>query len=173
MRKGKLGRGSAVLEGFKHAQKIPGIEYILEMDADFSHDPAEIVRLTEKAAPDRVIIGSRYVPGSRIINWPMKRKILSTLSNIYERVVLGIPINDYTNGFRYYPVTAVRQLISSKLHESGYAQLSESAYTLYKRGYSFIEVPTTFVNRKRGKSNTNWREYFRTLTAIFRIRFSA
>lgn len=169
-RKKKLGRGSAVLAGFQKAQKIGKIDYFLEMDADFSHDPQEISSLLAKANPRTVIIGSRYLPGSRIINWPKTRKVLSLLANLYTRLILQIPINDYTNGFRLYPKEAIKVILESLIREKGYAALSEIAFLLYKRGFSFVEVPTTFVNRQRGKSNTNLGEYLQSLTAIIKIR---
>lgn len=170
-RASKSGRGSAVLAGLKKAHEDTETAYFLEMDADFSHDPADIYRLLEKADPDTVVIGSRYVRGSRIIDWPYLRRILSRLSNLYARLFLGIPIDDYTNGFRLYPRQAVEVLIKRPPETPGYAYLSETAHLLYKNGFKFSEVPTGFVNRKIGKSNTGIGEYLKSLLAIIKIRF--
>ena len=171
-RSGKLGRGSAVLAGFKKALNLDRSNYILEMDADFSHDSQDLQRLINHASSKTVVIGSRYIKGSRIVNWPMLRKVLSRLANLYTRIILGIPIHDYTNGLRLYPKAAVEEILSHPMKESGYAALSESAYLLFRKGYVFKEVPTTFVARKIGKSKTDLPEYFRSLLAILKIRFS-
>lgn len=169
-RERKMGRGGAVIAGFKTAYKNKLTDYFLEMDADFSHDPEEIKRLVKKASPKTVVIGSRYLKGSRIVNWPKLRKILSRLANLYVKSVLQIPIKDYTNGFRLYPRLAITKILDNQISETGYTVLSETSYILYKQGFSIIEVPTTFVNRKRGKTKTNWVEYLKSLVAILRIR---
>lgn len=172
VRKKKSGRGSAVTEGFRYALKHHQVDYFLEMDADFSHDPREIKNLLLKANSHTVVIGSRYVAGAHIENWPLVRKILSVPANIYTRLILGIPIHDYTNGFRLYPRSAVKEILKHPLKQKGYASLSESAYLLYKKGFTFIEVPIKFMDRKIGHSNTTLSEYFTSLIAIIKIRFS-
>lgn len=168
----KMGRGGAVLTGLKKAYQDKNLDYFLEMDADFSHQPKEIKRLLKKAESKTIVIGSRYVLGSRIINWPILRQVLSKLANLYARVILQILINDYTNGFRLYPRLAVEKILQSKLTESGYALLSEVAYILYQDGFTFVEVPTTFVNRKKGETKTNFAEYLKSLFSIIRIRLN-
>lgn len=172
VRKNQRGRGSAVYEGLRRALKQSKTPYFVEMDADFSHDPKDIAHLLKHAGPKTVVIGSRYCKGSRIINWPWWRKILSYPANWYARFFLGIPIYDYTNGFRLYPKAAVKLLSAQPLREQGYAALSESAYYFYKKGFAFVEVPIVFVNRRRGESNTRFSEYLKTLIAVVRIRFS-
>jgi len=168
----KLGRGSACLAGFKKFLTFKDCDYVLEMDADYSHDPDDIQFLLQQAGKKRIVIGSRYVKGSKIVNWPITRKILSRLSNFYARAILQLPISDYTNGFRLYPKNAIKKIISVGLKEKGYAMLSESAYILFKKGFIFIEVPTTFVNRKIGKSNTNLWQYLLSILSIIRVRAS-
>lgn len=166
----KSGRGSAVLAGLKKANTCPAIDYFLEMDADFSHDPIDIRRFIEKASSQMIIIGSRYVKGGTTPNWPLSRRILSKLANYYIRIILKINLYDFTNGFRLYPKNAVNVLLESKIQESGYAFLSEIIFLLSKKGFSFCEVPIIFVNRKYGKSNTDFSEYLKSLLAIIKIR---
>ncbi len=188
IRTNKRGRGSAVLDGLKVAYKDTKFSYFLEMDADGSHNPLEIKNLlTEvsqgsalqsKALPYKVIkesvvvIGSRYTNGAKFINCSPFRVFLSRLANFYTKFILGVPIKDYTNGFRLYPRSAVEILINSHINEKGYVMLSESAYILHKRGFNFKEVPTIFVNRKEGKSNATIIEFLRSLPAILRIKFT-
>lgn len=169
-RKGKLGRGSAVIDGLKKALNTAGSEYYLEMDADFSHNPKEIKNLLEKKNPDTLIIGSRYIKGSKIINWPYLRKILSALANIYIRNILKIPLHDFTNGFRLYPKKAAEIIVNTNPADKGYTTLSETAYILYLNNIKFTEVPTTFINRKLGKTKISIKEYLQSLVSIIRIK---
>ncbi len=171
-RKNKRGRGSAVLDGLKVAYKDTKISYFLEMDADLSHNPLDIKKLLSESlkTPLSVIIGSRHVRGGKFINCSPFRVFLSKLANFYARLILGVPINDYTNGFRLYPKEAIKLLINSKIHEKGYITLSETAYILHKHGFNFTEVPTIFINRKVGKSNATILEFLRSLPAIIKIR---
>ena len=165
----KSGRGTAVLEGLMF-----GIEnnytYLVEMDADFSHDPKELPLLLKEAAENRVVIGSRYVRGSRIVNWPLTRRIFSRCANFYARVILGIGINDYTDGYRVYSLDAARKIDFKSIQSKGYIVLSEVAYQLYLKGVSFVEVPITFVNRSRGASNFSRKEIEEELFSVVGIK---
>ena len=172
-RKGKEGRGSAVIAGFKLAQKF-NPDYYLEMDADFSHKPEDIVRLLSKIKEGRdVVIGSRYLSKSQILNWPLQRKVFSKFANFYARAALGVPISDYTNGFRIYSKKAAEFLLSQNLVSKGYIVLSETAYKLNRENFKFSEIAITFVNRKRGQSNTTFSEIKNAFLGILRIRFPA
>lgn len=167
---GKAGRGSACLEGFKRALEEE-VDYIVEMDADFSHDPKELPKLVEGIRRYNVVISSRYLKESRIVNWSIKRTLFSRLANFYARKVLRIPISDYTNGYRCYKKKALAQLDFDLINTTGYIVLSETAYQLYKRGCSFGEVPILFVNRRRGESNLTFREIWSAFTAVLGIRW--
>jgi len=169
-RKGKAGRGSACLEGFRRALKEE-VDYIVEMDADFSHNPKELPKLVEKIRRYDVVIGSRYLKESRMVNWGIKRILFSRLANFYARRVLRIPISDYTNGYRCYKKEALAQLDFDLIRTTGYIVLSETAYQLYKKGCSFGEVPILFVNRRRGESNLTFREIFSAFTSVLGIRW--
>lgn len=170
-RQGKGGRGSAVFAGFKYALRFSP-KYYIEMDADFSHKPEDIPRLIKKLAEGYdVVIGSRYLPKSKIENWPLQRKIFSRLANLYAKLILNVPISDYTNGFRIYSKKSLDFLLPQKLLTKGYISLSETAYKLKNEGFSFGEIPTVFVNRKRGQSNTNLKEIADAFLGILKIRF--
>lgn len=171
-RKGKGGRGSAVMEGFKYAYRNRNIKLFIEMDADFSHRPEEIKKLVEKSKKFDVVIGSRYLKDSAIYGWSINRKVFSKLANFYCKIVLGVPISDYTNGFRGYSRRTAEKLISANFKSKGYILLSEIAYFLHRQGYSFGEVPTVFRNRVRGKSNFSLSEVKESLTAIPRIKLN-
>lgn len=170
-REGKEGRGSAVIAGFALAQKFKP-DYYLEMDADFSHKPEDVPRLlSEIKKGSDVVIGSRYLEKSRILNWPPQRKVFSKFANFYARVALGVPISDYTNGFRIYTRKAAEFLLSQNLVSRGYIVLSETAYKLDRENFKFGEIATTFVNRKRGQSNTTFSEIKNAFLGILKIRF--
>ena len=169
-RRGKLGRGSAVIDGLKKALSKAKTDYYLEIDADFSHDPQEIEKLLHKKDPRTLVIGSRYVKDARIVNWPIIRQILSILANFYIRSILNIPLHDFTNGFRLYPSSAARIIVATNPAEKGYTTLSETAYILYLHHFKFVEVPTTFVNRRMGNSKISLKEYLQSLLSIIKIK---
>lgn len=168
----KDGRGSAVFEGFKYATKFKP-KYYLEMDADFSHKPSDIPKLVSKIEKEKkgIVIGSRYMKGSEIFNWSVKRKIFSKLANFYARVLLGVKITDYTNGYRIYSDKAIKYLLGENFKTKGYILLSETAYKLHKKGFKFGEIPIIFVNRKRGVSNLNPAEIKEAFWGIIKIKF--
>lgn len=171
-RKNKRGRGSAVIDGFIYAARFSP-DYFIEMDADFSHKPEDIPRLILAIQNGKdVVIGSRYLKKSEIINWPIKRRIFSGFANFYTKLVLQVPIADYTNGFRIYSKQAVKFLLSQKLFSPGYILLSETAYKLKKAGFTFGEIPIVFINRKRGSSNLNFAEIKNAFLGVWQIRFT-
>lgn len=168
-RDGKGGRGSAVLEGFRYALR-EGYDLIMEMDADFSHDPGEVGRFLEKMNTYDLVIGSRYLPGSQIHDWGWKRTFFSAWANRYARLILGIPLSDYTNGFRCYTRRAIAALDMDRIDAKGYVVLSEVAYQLHRKGIGIGEVPITFVNRRRGISNIGYHEIHEAFFSVLRIR---
>ncbi|MFH0770855.1 MAG: polyprenol monophosphomannose synthase [Candidatus Peregrinibacteria bacterium] len=170
-RSGKGGRGSAVLAGFVFALAR---EYrlIFEMDADFSHRPEDMERFFEAIRDCDVVSGSRYLPGSQIRDWPRRRTILSRWANRFARLVLQLPMTDFTNGFRCYRREALLKLNLRAIHAKGYVVLSEIADRLHLAGQRICEVPTIFVNRKRGISNLSLNEITSAFTSVLRIRFT-
>jgi glycosyltransferase involved in cell wall biosynthesis len=170
-RTGKEGRGSACIAGFKEGLKSPQYNLFIEMDADFSHDPVALPELLKEAETADIVIGSRYLPGSKIVHWGWKRTFFSRWANRYARAILHIPISDYTNGYRVYSRELLETVDLDKIKQSGYIVLSEIAYQAKRHGFKFGEVPITFVNRVRGESNLSFHEIFSAFTGVVKIRF--
>lgn len=168
----KSGRGSAVMVGLKELVKDKNIRYFFEMDADLSHNPKEFKIFLDaiKLRDVDAIIGSRYLQKSKTIKWPLWRLVLSRIYNIFINLWLGLNLSDYTNGFRLYNRNTVEFLIGLRLREKGFIALSEIAYRLKTNGYKIIEIPTTFRDRKHGKSNAGLREYLSAIVGIIRIK---
>ncbi len=155
----KLGRGSAVIFGFKKLLKIKkDVNCLIEMDADMSHSPGELKRNIAYFYKNSfgLLIGSRYLPKSKIINWPLSRRILSKLSNKLAKFLLEAPVNDYTNGYRFYSKEAARTIIKKcKNTVGGFIVLSEIILILWKNGFKIGEIRSIFKNRIRGESSVN------------------
>ncbi len=169
-RKGKGGRGSAVIRGFLEGLKDKDIDTFIEMDSDFSHDPKELKKILINSKKYDVVIASRYLKESKIKNWPLQRRIFSRLANIFAKSILWVPIADYTNGYRCYTRKVLESIKLSRLKETGYAVLMEMIYLIHKKGFKIKQVSTIFVNRKRGQSNTTRKEIINALNAPLRIR---
>ena len=167
-RQGKGGRGGATIVGFKRAL-AKGADLICEMDADFSHNPQELPRLIDKSREYDLVIGSRYLASSRIINWPGLRRFFSKLANLYARALLGIPIKDYTNGYRCFRRATLQAVDFSAIDSAGYIVLSEIAIQIHRRRFTIGEVPTVFVNRVRGDSNLTKREVWSAFSSVLRL----
>ncbi len=152
-RKGKLGLGTAYITGFKWALEH-GYEYIFEMDADFSHNPKDLPRLYDACANmgADVAIGSRYVSGVNVVNWPISRVLMSYFASKYVRVVLGVKIADTTAGFKCYRREVLETIELNKIRFKGYAFQVEMKFTAYKCGFTLKEVPIIFINRELGTS---------------------
>lgn len=169
-RAAKNGRGGAVLDGLEKGLQDKSITHFVEMDSDFSHDPVELPRFLERGKTADVVIGSRYIPGSSIENWPLKRRIFSFSANRIARFMLGVPVKDYTNGYRCYSRRSIEALDRSIIQPKGFITLSAMLLQLYLKGFSVAEVPTRFVNRVRGVSNLNRGEIFEALRNIVQLR---
>ncbi len=167
----KGGRGSAVIEGIEKCVNL-GCTQIVEMDADFSHPTEELPYLMIEASQQKLglLIGSRYLPQSQIINWPLSRRIFSRCANWLARQVLGVPIQDYTNGYRCYSRAAAIHIVKTcgKLGK-GFIALSEILVNLYFSGFTVSERPTVFRNRVRGESSVNLNEISGALIGLIRI----
>ena len=166
VRSEKLGLGSAYREGFCASS----YGFIVEMDADMSHNPEEITKLLQGLNPIDIVIGSRYIPGGSIVGWNWKRKLISWGANRFARTVLGLKSKDVTSGFRVYSKDAFDKIITnSKLN--GYAFQIEVLYLASKLGFKVKEVPITFKERKVGESKLGTGEIFRFALAMFSLRF--
>jgi dolichol-phosphate mannosyltransferase len=167
----KDGRGSAVLEGVRRL--LPrDTDRIIEMDADFSHPPAQIPELLglSRSRELDLVIASRYLPESRILNWPLSRRAFSKFANALARTLLRVPITDYTNGYRVYSHRAAEVIVETcgRLGR-GFIPLSEILVNLYYRGFTVGETPTEFVNRARGESSVNLAEITNAARGLFLI----
>ena len=175
-REGKLGHGTAYIAGFRWAMER-GYWAVVEMDADLSHDPADVPRLLEglEAGVD-LAIGSRYVPGGGIGNWSRMRRILSAGGNIYARAWLGYRIKDSTSGFRAYRVTLLQGQDLDSVKSAGYSFQIEMTRRIHKAGGRIVEVPITFVEREQGKSKMSRKIVLEALVSVagwgIRDRFS-
>ncbi len=169
-RQGKLGYASAVIEGFRLALK-GDYSWILQMDADLSHDPAAIPLMLQAAEGKDLVLGSRYVGGVRVIDWEISRVFLSWLANLYARTVTGLPVQDITTGFRCYRRSAIEALDLSKVQASGYAFQIEMAYRTWKAGGRLTEVPIIFYGRERGISKMSKRIILEAAILVWRLRF--
>ncbi|MCS5489681.1 polyprenol monophosphomannose synthase [Algoriphagus limi] len=152
-RKGKLGLGTAYITGFKWALNH-GYDYIFEMDADFSHDPKDLVRLYEACAQEGfdMAIGSRYITGVNVVNWPMGRVLMSYFASVYVRFITGLPINDATAGFKCYHRSVLAGIKLDEIKFIGYAFQIEMKFTAWKLGFKIKEVPIIFTDRTKGTS---------------------
>ncbi|MBT7896725.1 MAG: polyprenol monophosphomannose synthase [Flavobacteriales bacterium] len=170
-RTGKLGLGTAYIHGFKWGLKN-NYDYIFEMDADFSHDPNELIRNIDFFIKEKLdlLIASRYLPGSKIINWSLSRRILSKLSNFLARNLLNIPLKDFTNGFRIYSPRAIERIISSCGNiGDGFILLSEIIVVIKNNLMQIGEIQTNFVNRERGVSSVNFKLVMASLYGIIKL----
>ncbi len=168
----KLGRGSAVIEGMQSLVNEKGINKIIEMDADLSHDPNEIVnnlKIFEKDNLD-ILISSRYLKDSRITNWSLKRRIFSILANRLAKFVLKMPITDYTNGFRIYSKNSIKHIVENCGRiGGGFIILSEILVELYFNNFKVDEIHSHFNNRTRGESSVNLRLILDSFFGLFKI----
>lgn len=152
-RQGKLGLGTAYLHGFNWALQR-GYAYIFEMDADFSHNPDDLIRLYDACAVEGhdMAIGSRYITGVNVVNWPMDRVLMSWFASAYVRTITGMPIMDATAGFKCYTARVLRTILQNKIHFVGYAFQIEMKWLAFKHGFRIKEVPIIFTDRTRGAS---------------------
>ena len=147
----KAGLGAAYIAGFAWARER-GYDVAVEMDADGSHSPEQLPRLLEALADADVVLGSRWVPGGEVVNWPRSRELLSRGGNAYTRVVLGLPLKDATGGYRAYRRTVLDSLPLDRVASQGYCFQVDLAWQSWRAGYDVVEVPITFVERERGTS---------------------
>ncbi len=154
-RQGKLGLGTAYIAGFKHLLETP-VDYIVQMDADFSHQPEKIVEFAREIPAYDMVLGSRYIPGGSLDEtWPFWRKALSTFGNLYARVILGMKVKDLTGGFRMWRRETLAAIPLDEIRSNGYIFQVEMAYVASKLGFKFKEVPIYFAERKYGQSKMN------------------
>lgn len=174
-RSGKLGLGTAYITGFKWALEHPRYEYIFEMDADFSHNPDDLLKLYKACAVDGadVAIGSRYVTGVNVVNWPMGRVLMSYYASAYVRIITGMPVRDTTAGFVCYRRRVLQAIDLDAVRFKGYAFQIEMKFTAHRLGFKVVEVPIVFVNRVLGTSKMSSGIFSEAVFGVIRLKLDS
>jgi len=166
----KAGLGQAYVAGFRHALS-KDFDYILEMDADFSHDPKYLPDFLKSIEKADLVLGSRYISGVNVVNWPMSRLLLSYFANIYARWVTGLPVRDSTGGFKCYRRIVLEQIELDKIKSEGYSFQIETSYRAWKKGFKLKEIPIVFVDRKQGESKMSKKIVREAMWMVWKLRF--
>ena len=172
-REGKLGLGTAYIAGFRWALER-GYEYVFEMDADFSHDPAHLPAFLKAVANADLVLGSRYLGGKvTVVNWPMGRLMLSYWANVYARWVTGLRIWDLTGGFKCFRSRVLQAIDLSRVRSNGYAFQIEMSVRAWRKGFKLAEVPIVFVDRTEGQSKMNRKIVREAIWVVPRLRLQS
>jgi dolichol-phosphate mannosyltransferase len=169
-RQNKSGLGSAYIAGFKAALKA-GADYIMEMDADFSHDYRFIPKFLQEINAADLVLGSRYIKGGQVKNWGLARRLVSSLGNIYARLVLGAPIRDLTGGFKCYRRAVLEKINLDEMDSQGYVFQIETTYLSWKKDFLIKELPIVFTERQAGKSKFDFKIFWEALVMVLLLRF--
>ncbi|MEW5799494.1 MAG: polyprenol monophosphomannose synthase [Bacteroidota bacterium] len=168
-RERKMGLGTAYVAGFKYGIQHQ-FDFIFEMDADFSHNPKEIPIMLSKMDECDVLIGSRYIKGVNVVNWPMKRLILSYSANIYTRVITGMPVHDATAGFKCYKRKVLETINLDAIRSNGYAFQIETNFLAWRKGFVLKEMPIVFVDRRVGVSKMNKKIVYEAAFMVWKLK---
>jgi dolichol-phosphate mannosyltransferase len=168
-RERKLGLGTAYIAGFKYALQH-NYGYIFEMDADYSHDPKEIKNLLEAAKEYDLVLGSRYVRGVNVINWPMQRLLLSYFANKYTRFITGLPVHDATGGFKCFRKKVLESINLDRVKSNGYAFQIEMTFKAWKKGFKVGEIPIIFIDRVKGSSKMSKKIVREAVFMVWKLR---
>lgn len=173
-RKGKLGLGTAYIHGFKWALK-KGYDYIFEMDADFSHNPDDLLRLYNACSKENaeLAIGSRYINGVNVVNWPMGRVLMSYYASAYVRFITRMKIRDTTAGFKCYKKEVLKAINLDKIRFTGYAFQIEMKFTAWKLGFNIVEVPIIFTDRTEGQSKMSGGIFKEAVLGVISLRLKS
>ncbi len=168
-REAKLGLGSAYVAGFKYALD-QGMDYIFEMDADFSHHPKYLVEMLKAIQAADLVIGSRYLRGVRVENWGFRRLLLSKLANLYVQFIAPLPIEDSTSGLRCFRRQVLEAINLERIHSDGYCFQIELCYRAYRRGFKVVETPITFYERRGGYSKMSKKIVLEAFWLVLKLR---
>ena len=168
----KMGLGTAYVAGFKYALSN-GYEAAIEMDADYSHDPKELEQFLENIKECDLVIGSRYIYGVRVINWPIRRLLLSYFANLYTRIITGMPVKDGTGGFKCFRRKVLEAIDLDAIHSNGYSFQIEMNYKAWKKGFRLIEVPITFTDRVHGTSKMSKKIVREAVFMVWKLRLKS
>ena len=171
-RPGKMGLGTAYITGFRYALE-KGYDYIFEMDADMSHDPRELPNFLKAIESADVVIGSRYVKGVNVINWPLSRLMLSVFASKYTRFVTGLPLNDCTAGYKCFRREVLEAIPLAEVRSNGYSFQIEMNFKAWKRGFRIVEIPIIFYDRTVGKSKMSRKIMIEAALMVWKLRFAS
>jgi dolichol-phosphate mannosyltransferase len=171
-RPGKMGLGTAYVAGFKYAI-ANGFDFVFEMDADFSHDPNDLPRLLEKAENYDLVIGSRYFQGVNVVNWPMKRLLLSYFANVYTRVITGMPVRDATGGYKCFRRQVLESIDLDLIHSNGYSFQIEMNFKTWRKGFRMCEIPIIFADRRIGVSKMSKHIVYEAVWMVWRLKIKS
>ena len=169
-RKAKLGLGTAYITGFKWAIKN-NYNFVIQMDADLSHDPKELAVMLEKIKNYDLIIGSRYINGVNVINWPMSRLLLSYFANIYSRLITGVPVFDLTGGYKCYKIETLKKMPFKSIKSEGYSFQIETTFYAWLNKFLIKEIPITFTDRTVGQSKMSKKIIYEAIWVVLKLRF--
>ncbi len=166
----KMGLGTAYVAGFKFAIEKQ-FDFIFEMDADFSHNPKEIKNFLQKIHDYDLVIGSRYISGMNVVNWPLKRLLLSYFANIYTRIITGMPVKDATGGFKCFRRTVLENINLDDIRSNGYAFQIEMNFKTWKKKFRICEMPIVFVDREQGVSKMSMKIVWEAVFRVWKLKF--
>jgi len=169
-RSGKLGLGTAYVAGFKYAIGH-GYDLVFEMDSDFSHDPDEIRAFLATISANDLVLGSRYINGVRVLNWPIQRLLLSYFASVYTRIMTGLPIYDATSGYKCFRRSVLESIDLDAVRSNGYAFQIEMNYMVWKKGFRIAEIPIIFMDRRSGSSKMSKHIVYEAFFMLWRLRF--
>ena len=168
-RPSKLGLGTAYIRGFKFAIEN-NYDYVFEMDADFSHDPKAIPAFLDKLKQYDLVIGSRYIQGIAVVNWPLSRLMISIGASYYSRMITFLPVKDVTAGFMSYRVDSLKQIDLDKVKSNGYSFQIEMKFRMWKKGFSLVEIPILFVDRRAGVSKMSRKIVYEAMFMVWKLK---
>ena len=171
-RPGKMGLGSAYIDGFNLAL-AQGAELVVQMDADFSHDPKYIGELLKAIEDSDLVIGSRYVKGVNVVNWPIQRLLLSYCANLYSRIITGLPVHDVTSGFKCFRRKVLEQIDLDSIISDGYCFQIETNFRSWRKGFRIAEIPIVFIDRHSGTSKMSNRIVWEAIWKVWWFRLRA
>jgi dolichol-phosphate mannosyltransferase len=171
-RERKMGLGTAYVAGFKYAIER-GYDHVFEMDADHSHDPTLLPEFLRTIGEYDLVLGSRYIKGVNVINWPMKRLLLSYFANQYTRIITGLPVKDSTGGFKCFRIDVLKAINLDAVRSNGYAFQIEMSFKAWKKGFRIKEIPIIFMDRRVGVSKMSKKIVREAVTMVWRLRFQS
>ncbi len=171
-RSGKLGLGSAYREGFRYALE-QGASNIIEMDADFSHDPAMLPVFLEKIQSVDMVVGSRYLNGVSVVNWPLRRLMLSYFASVYTRIITGLKLSDCTSGFKCFRREVLQAIDLTKIRSDGYSFQIEMNYRCHEKGFRIGEVPIIFIDRHAGTSKMSRQIVLEAVVMVWKLKIGS